>query len=1335
MKRKRNLKNAMIALFALFSLTMTGCTWADEGSSTPSQQTDDGSGNKQEEQSEVRNIYKLYVANSIAAGQQPLSYEEWLETVKGPKGDAGQDGKDGATILSGMSNPSSDLGKNGDVYINTSTWDFFIKESGSWLNKGNLQGPQGATGAQGPAGATGATGAQGPQGETGATGPQGPAGPQGAQGEQGEQGEQGPAGASVLTGHGEPTAVLGQKGDSYIDLDTFDFYVKGDSGWAKEGNIKGADGESTGIPGQQGPQGEQGEQGEQGPAGQDGHDGKDGTSLITGHGAPDDVDDGKNGDSYIDLDTWNFYVKDNGAWVLEGNIKGPKGDQGEQGQTGPQGPAGAQGEQGEQGEQGQTGPQGPAGEQGPQGEQGEQGETGAQGPQGEQGQQGEQGEQGEQGPAGPQGQPGTSFRVGVGAPSDSLGIDGDSYLDYSTYDLYVKSNGTWVKVGNIAGGGTPVTTYTITFDANGGSGNMSDIIFSGGDFTVPASTFTAPDGQVFDHWEYDGNDYDPDDVVAISADAEFVAVYSYINYTIIWKNYDGSVLETDSNAHYGDTPSYDGATPTKPDEGYTVYTFTGWTPNVEDVSGDAIYTATFEDSIDAFTVSFDAGTGEGAMADVLAKGDYVLPACGFTAPFGYKFSHWEVDGDSYQPSETIAIHANTTVYAIYEDLGYSVGINIASSMTWNSVIDFDVTVLPAGSPMEDNSGNPLLEVYTNNANGNVYQENDQWKLSVFNDYVGSVIVTAIYHPLDHDQIETFVEIEVAAPIGTIDNPYTAESTLTAFDAMETKPTSSNAVWGWFRSKISIVGANNVGYVQNAELLDEGGTHALPVYKLHRFDGNTSNLTNASFLKVGDEVLFYGCFYEYNSVLQCGGQNALVLLNGQPSYGLLSDEPVSQFQAGLLREAGYTGELYVQGKISSFKQDAYDEHIFNITVTSHTLSTPDNNGYSSQEYRELTLTDEQASYIRRDRNITIYQEDDSTFSVYEIETRGATTATALSVTEALEIAATTTSSSDAKYYCRGIVSRLATQVGSSGDLNNVYIKDVNDDTKEIVIYYLKKSAVVSNNNGDSWNWTSVNDLPVGTEIVIYGCPFTYIDKYGNTTLEFASGTYVSIMNNKPTSYASPLNPILINDLGNFVGSFEEYKTLDWSNQYVKGRISSIQNDGNGTYSFILWYQYSNNGYAVSGVTLADGVTLHENDTAIVRLSGLEFDGEGNFTGWTFSQVVSSEELDTTTGMFVDYIREGVHNYMAPLKIDEIEYNKETVSIYAVSLYFTAGKQFKLLFNGVEITPEIIETSSVPDGYITLDGTTYTATQDVNFNVCFYVNGSGDVVGVGLYQLAN
>ena len=62
-----------------------------------------------------------------------------------------------------------------------------------------------------------------------------------------------------------------------------------------------------------------------GPQGEKGESGKDGTSLLTGTNKPSN-DLGKVGDSYINLTTWDYFVKTENSWELKGNIKGEQGE-------------------------------------------------------------------------------------------------------------------------------------------------------------------------------------------------------------------------------------------------------------------------------------------------------------------------------------------------------------------------------------------------------------------------------------------------------------------------------------------------------------------------------------------------------------------------------------------------------------------------------------------------------------------------------------------------------------------------------------------------------------------------------------------------------------------------------------------------------------------------------------------------------------------------------------------------------------------------------------------------------------------------------------------------
>lgn len=63
-------------------------------------------------------------------------------------------------------------------------------------------------------------------------------------------------------------------------------------------------------------------------------------------------------------------------------------------------------------------------------------------------------------------------------------------------------------------------------------------------------------------------------------------------YTITWKNYDGTILETDTVTE-GETPVYSGSTPTRAEDDQYTYTFNGWNKTVVAATADATYTATY----------------------------------------------------------------------------------------------------------------------------------------------------------------------------------------------------------------------------------------------------------------------------------------------------------------------------------------------------------------------------------------------------------------------------------------------------------------------------------------------------------------------------------------------------------------------------------------------------------------------------------------------------------------------------------------------------------------------------------------------------------------------
>ena len=358
---------------------------------------------------------------------------------------------------------------------------------------------------------------------------------------QGEQGEPGKDGTSLLTDNGEPSANLGKNGDSYIDLDTWDFYVKTSGTWIHTGNIKG----------------------EQGNQGNDGIDGIDGTAVLTGEGEPS-VGSGKNGDSYIDLSTWNYYVKENDEWVLKGNIKGTDGTDGEDGNgivsieltsssgnvdtytitygngdtttfTVTNGVDGEQGIQGEPGEDGHT-PVITIGENGNWYIDGD--DTGVLA----------------EGVQGPQGEPGT---------------DGEDGL--SAYEIYIKYHpeyeGTEEEWLEDLVNGDLREEYKITFQTNGGSTIEPQYVKYGRLVTRPADDPTRT-GYLFDGW-YLGSELFPFNSYQVYDDLTLLAHWKSMNINLTLDANGGDVEYNTKTVTYG--VDYVLPTPTRAN-----YTFDGW---------------------------------------------------------------------------------------------------------------------------------------------------------------------------------------------------------------------------------------------------------------------------------------------------------------------------------------------------------------------------------------------------------------------------------------------------------------------------------------------------------------------------------------------------------------------------------------------------------------------------------------------------------------------------------------------------------------------------------------------------------------------------------------
>ena len=70
-----------------------------------------------------------------------------------------------------------------------------------------------------------------------------------------------------------------------------------------------------------------------------------------------------------------------------------------------------------------------------------------------------------------------------------------------------------------------------------------------------------------------------------------------------------------------------------------------------------------------FTITFNGNGGSGSMGPVIVKAEtnYILPACGFTAPADQEFKAWEIGGAEYKVGDSYTVDRDTEIKALWEN--------------------------------------------------------------------------------------------------------------------------------------------------------------------------------------------------------------------------------------------------------------------------------------------------------------------------------------------------------------------------------------------------------------------------------------------------------------------------------------------------------------------------------------------------------------------------------------------------------------------------------------------------------------------------------------------
>jgi len=192
------------------------------------------------------------------------------------------------------------------------------------------------------------------------------------------------------------------------------------------------------------------------------------------------------------------------------------------------------------------------------------------------------------------------------------------------YGTYLFSG--WDKaVTNCAGDATYIATYKTEYTdyvvkfQNWNGTIISNKTYHYGDKVTAPST---PTRDADNAYTYTFAGWDKT-VVDCAGNTTYTATYTpiFIDYTIVFKNWNGSVLST-KTYHYGDKVAVP-ADPTKESDNTYTYDFAGWDKSVVDCAGATTYTATYNPIYIDYIIVFNDWNGELISSNTYHYGDVV----------------------------------------------------------------------------------------------------------------------------------------------------------------------------------------------------------------------------------------------------------------------------------------------------------------------------------------------------------------------------------------------------------------------------------------------------------------------------------------------------------------------------------------------------------------------------------------------------------------------------------------------------------------------------------------------------------------------------------------
>ena len=237
-------------------------------------------------------------------------------------------------------------------------------------------------------------------------------------------------------------------------------------------------------------------------------------------------------------------------------------------------------------------------------------------------------------------------------------------------------------------------TYTISYDANGGTGTIeTQSEYKGTSLTISSSEGVERVGYTFFCWNTEkdgtGKDYKPNDTYSADTDLRLYAKWNPVKYSIKYDLDGGTFSDGSSITEYTiETDTFTLPIPTKAE-----YGFIGWKAKVSDEvqkavsiekgsTGNLSFTAVWR-KLNRYTVSYDVNGGFGSIESQskLEGSSITISDADGIERVGYSFVCWNTKSDGsgtdYEQNDVYGNDEDLVLYAKWNPIKYSITYDLA----------------------------------------------------------------------------------------------------------------------------------------------------------------------------------------------------------------------------------------------------------------------------------------------------------------------------------------------------------------------------------------------------------------------------------------------------------------------------------------------------------------------------------------------------------------------------------------------------------------------------------------------------------------------------------